>query len=344
MAIAYELSGDEHYLDLAQMTFGYYAQSVGTMGKSYSQSTITSSHLIARLHAAGRDDIDTARWEEPLEALVPRVVQPGREMPVMLRARGDRPVTADIAIGDLRQTVSLAPGDGWHELMLDVPEGPITGTIASGDQVIEVASEVLAHAEAPVGDGAALIAGDEDWLGPALESLGVQFERIGDLDDLGRFGTIYLGTQACSLDAAGLRTNPAPLLQWLCAGGTVVISQPNDSGWDPLLFGAPLIMQEPDGTMGEIAATDHALLAGLAPGALSGAKMYDSVAMAGDAWNVLGTDTEGRPAVLELIAGHGRVLVLVPSFERYVTGDIAGSEELNSASRLLLEKVTGAAP
>jgi hypothetical protein len=343
MAIAYELSGDERYLDLAQMTFGYYAQSAGTMGKSYGQSLITGSHLIARLHAAGRDDIDTARWEEAVEALVPRVVPPGRKMPVLLRAYGDEPVTADIAIGDLRQTISLQPGDGWRELTLGVPEGPLTGSITCDDRVIEVASERLAEAQSPVGDGVALIAGAEDFLGPALEALGVQFERIADLDDMGRFGTLYLGTQACSLNAAGMRDGPAPLLQWLHSGGTVVVSQPNDTGWDPLLFGAPLIMQEPDGTMGQITATDHTLFAGLDAGALAGAKMYDSVAMAGEAWEVLATDSEGRPAVLELRAGEGRVIVMVPSFERYLTGELPGSQELTAACRQMMQNIIGTA-
>jgi len=64
--------------------------------------------------------------------------------------------------------------------------------------------------------------------------------------------------------------------------------------------------------------------------------MYDSIAYIDDAWTVLMADVDGRPAVVETRIGAGRALVIVPTFERYVTGALSGSEDIVAASRRLL--------
>lgn len=340
MAIAYELSGEEEYLDLAQMTYAYYAETAsGRMGKDYSTSLVTSPHLIARLHAAGRDDIDTARWEAPLEAIVPRVVPPGRSFTILLRTPKTEPVSVEMVVGGLRETITLTSELGWVPVVADVPEGPVTGTLRCGGETVEISAERLPAQPAAIGDGAALIAGEEDFLGAALETLNVDFVALSDLSDLGRFGTIFLGTQACTLDAAGVRTSPVPLLQWLHSGGTLVVSHPNDQAWDPLLFGPTLLLQEENAEMGDIVEAGHALFAGIEADALAGAQMFDSVARANEEWRVLARDAKDRPAILELAAGEGRVLVMVPSLERYVTGELPGSDELDAAAARFMENL-----
>jgi len=342
MAHAYELSGDERYLDLAQMTYAYFAEGAGGMGKSYSIALVTSPHLIYKLHEAGRDDIDTARWEEPFEAVVPRVLAPGAgRLSLLLRTRRREPVQVTVAAGNQKREITLQPDADW-EVVTFQAAGPdvIEGKIVCGEQTESFRVEAL-HA-GKIGaprDGVGLIAGEEDFLGPALEALGVEFEVITGLTDLERFGTIYLGTQACTLDAAGVRTSPAPLVQWLHAGGTVVISHPNDEAWDPFLLGPPLVLQEENSISGAIVAPDHPLLAGLDAQALAGAMMYDSVSFADGAWQVLVEDRRGRPAVLELQAGEGHALVIVPSFERYVTAALAADAEQVARYRAFMENV-----
>lgn len=332
MAIAYELSGDEKYLDLAQMTYAYYARTGSGMGKDYSVALVTSPHLIARLHAAGRTDLDVGRWEEPLDAIVPRVIPPGRDFTMLLRARRSEAVEAELALNGRRESLTLRREMGWVPVVAEAPEGRVEGAVTCGEQRVEIAAERLAAVEMDLGDGTALIASGEDFLGPALEALGVDFERLAGQERLERFGAIFLGTQACTLDSGRIRTNPAPLLQWLHAGGTLVVSHPNDERWDPLLFGPMLLLQEENATLGEIADTAHPLFAGLEAAALAGAQMFDSVAEADEQWQVLARDAKGRPAILELPAGRGRALVMVPSLERYVTGELAGPHELNSAA------------
>ncbi len=341
MAIAYELSGDEHFLDLAQMTYAYFIPTAGGMGKNYSIALVTSPQLICKLHNAGRDDLSTWRWDEPFEALVPRVLPPGRPLRVLLRTGRPEPVEVSAAVGGRTQALTVRPGGAWQLFELDeAPGGTTEITLASGEHARPCTVQGLEVGAAQVGDAVGLIAGDEDFLGPALPLLGVEAAPISAGDDLSRFGTIFLGTQACTLDAAGIRSDPGPLLAWLHAGGRVVVSHPNDEAWDPFLFGPPLVLQEENAVSGAIVAPEHALFTmPTAVADIAGAAMYDSVAYADDAWQVLANDTEGRPAVLELTLGEGRVLVMVPSFERYVTGALSASDDATARYRAFVENV-----
>lgn len=342
MAIAYELTGDEHFLDLAQMTYAYFIPTAGGMGKNYSIALVTSPQLIYKLHRAGRTDLSTGRWDEPFEALAPRVLPPGRPLRVLLRTTRPEAVEVSVAVAGQARNVTVPPGASWQAVELrPLPAGePVALTLTSGAQAQACTVEVLAPGAAPVGEEVGLIAGQEDFLGPALPLLGVTAMPIAAGDDLARFGTILLGTQACTLDAAGIRSDPAPLLRWLHAGGTVVVSHPNDDNQDPFLFGPALVLQEENAVSGAIMAPEHALFRSpQAVADLSGATMFDSVAWADEAWEVLAADTAGRPAVLALTVGEGRVLVIVPSFERYVTGLLAASEAQVAGYRAFLENV-----
>ncbi len=342
MAHAYELSGDEHFLDLAQMTYGYYMQTAGGMGKNYSTAMVTSPHLIYKLHKAGRDDLSTARWDQPFEARLPRVVPAGRTVQVLLRTTKPEALGISATVGEREQKVLIQPGGEWQLVDLgDAPAGDSALEMRYGDYASGCALEVLADGEVePPGEGVGLIAGAEDFLGPALPLVGVDATAIAAGDDLKTFGTIFLGTQACTLDAAGIRSDPAPLLRWLRSGGRLVVSHPNDEKWDPFLFGAPLVLQEENSTSGEIVAADHALLT--APNAvtdLAGAAMFDSVALAADEWETIVRDVQGRPAVLMLEVGLGDVVVMVPSFERYVSGELAASAEKAAQCRAFMQNL-----
>ena len=109
-----------------------------------------------------------------------------------------------------------------------------------------------------------------------------------------------------------------------------MVSHPNDERWDPLLFGPMLLLQEENATLGGSRTPPTAF--GARGGRARQAQMFDSVAEADEQWQVLARDAKGRPAILELPAGRGRALVMVPSLERYVTGELAGPHELSSAA------------
>ena len=107
-----------------------------------------------------------------------------------------------------------------------------------------------------------------------------------------------------------------------------MFSHPNDEGWDPFLVGAPLVLQEEDSESGRILQPGHGVFAKLMEQTeVAGAKMYDSVAYADSRWRVLMADAKARPAVLECQVGQGRAIVCVPSFERYLTGELAARSE-----------------
>lgn len=348
LAHAYELSGNERFLDLAQMGYAMYAKTGATgIGKSYSTGLVTSHHLIAKLHRAGRDDLDPTRWEDRFEMVSPRVLidrDPGKPT-LLLRTLRDDSVRVEIKpAGRPSWSIELRPGSGWQTVELDPPaDGSkvIRGEVSCDTQVRSFAIRSDAPQGAtPIGQGVGLIAGTEDFLGPALRELGIEHIPIKDLTALSQCKVVFVGTQACTLNAAGLRADPAPLLQWLHAGGTAVLSQPNDDGWDAFLLGNPLIMQEPNSVSGSITVSDHELFkTPHAIAELSGASMYDSIAYVDDAWTVFMKDSGGRPAVVEARVGSGRVLVIVPSFDRYVSGALAGPDKLVSASRQFFENV-----
>jgi len=164
---------------------------------------------------------------------------------------------------------------------------------------------------------------------------------VASVEELQPMRVLFFGTQACTLDAAGMRSNPAPLLRWLHAGGTAVLSQLNDDGWDPFLLGRALIVEEEDSESGEIAAPEHPLFT--TPNHvtdLAGAKMFDSIGYLDERWEVVVKDARGRPVVAECKLGEGRVIVFEPSFERYVAGELtAATEDRANAFKGFLENV-----
>ncbi len=346
LAHAYELSGEERYLDLAQMCFAFYAKGGAGIGKTYSHAICKSPHLIYKLHRAGRDDIDPSRWEDAFEARAPRVLPPGEtaKLPVLVRSNRKEPVEVTIQVlGGANTTVTLEPGAPWQLVELPgIKPGVIEATATCGEQEKRIQTEALLPGkQAALGDGVGLIAGEGDFLGPALEALGVKFARVASVEELQPMRVLFFGTQACTLDAARMRSNPAPLLRWLHAGGTAVFSQLNDDGWDPFLLGRALIVEEEDSEGGEIAACEHPLFT--TPNRvtdLAGAKMFDSIGYLDERWQVLLRDSEGRAAVVEYKLGEGRAIVFEPSFERYVAGELtATTEDRANAFKGFLENV-----
>ena len=345
LAHAYELSGEERFLDLAQMGFAFYARGGTGMGKSYSIALVTSPYLLAKLHRAGRDDLDPARWERPLDVVAPTVLPPGStSVPLLLRTRRKESIAVAVAgQGGVATRIELHPDSGWQTLLVPTAQvGDMMLVVTAAGMSERVSTRVLAESSGDeVGERLGLVAGEEDFLGPALQELGVELVQVKDVAQFRDMAVMFFGTQACTLNVCGTRTNPEPLLRWLTAGGTAVFVQPNDGGWDPFLVGVPLILQEEDSVSGSIVAAEHPLLCAPHPiQDLAGAKMFDSVGFADERWTVLLRDENGRPAVLETGVGQGRAVVMVPSFDRYVTGQLAApSEAFRESCRQFLRNV-----
>ena len=63
---------------------------------------------------------------------------------------------------------------------------------------------------------------------------------------------------------------------------------------------------------------------------LAGVISYDTIPGADSAWTVLARDEAGHPAVLEATFGEGLLLVIQPSPDRYVTGQVTPSGSLTA--------------
>jgi hypothetical protein len=67
MALAWRLTGEERYLDIAQKSYAHFIPTARTMGKDYSLALVTSPHLVEVLHDAGRTSLDPDRLSPDVE-------------------------------------------------------------------------------------------------------------------------------------------------------------------------------------------------------------------------------------------------------------------------------------
>ena len=118
--------------------------------------------------------------------------------------------------------------------------------------------------------------------------------------------------------------------------GACAPTPPNPQG--PFYLPGALRLGEENTAAGKIAAPEHALFREPHPiASVAGAMMYDHIVGEGldPAWSILVEDKDGRPAVLEGAFGHGRVLIVEPSFERYFSGaEVQGGTPDDGAGRL----------
>lgn len=327
MLHACELTGDRKFLEIAHMGFAYAVKRGAAGGKGGSTRLALTPHAVYKLKQAGITSLDTARWQAPvrLEAgFVP--VEPGAPVAAMVTVASNRDDAQSVAL-----SLEELP-DGWP-----VPEVPGVELSARGEAHVElkfpaatrlqpgqtVALTVVAEvdgeepirrrlvlgcpAEGRTGQTPDLVAGEQDYLGPALERAGIDAERITSLADLSAFGVIFLGTQAHTVDAAGLQQDYAHLLQWVHGGGTLVISQLNDSQWRLEFLPGPVVLDDANAESGRIAAPEHPIFTTPTPiEDLAGMVMYDSIVEA-EGWEVLLEDADGGPAIIATGLGSGRV-------------------------------------
>jgi len=353
MLRAYELTGDEQFLRIAHVGFSYAVAKGGAGGKGGSVQLTITPHAVYKLKQAGITSLDTSEWEEAARLYTPGWVPVERgkqaQLYAIIESNRDEPLEATVAVRGLPEGIHAPPplaagiaGRQTETLRVDLPDLglqpgdalELTLTMSAGDTDIERRVVMDCPAAGDVGDAIGLIAGDGDFLGPAFDELGVAHARVEDLAALPGYGAIFLGTQAHTLNAAGIAEQPELLLHWVHAGGTLVLSQLNDDGWETRFLPGVVVLAEENSVSGEIVAPRHPLFTTPNEVAdLSGVEMYDSIAIA-HGWSVLVEDERGRPAVIETACGDGRILVLMPSFERHIGGPGSGGP-----CRHLLENV-----
>ncbi|MGI5818847.1 MAG: hypothetical protein ACOX9R_12205 [Armatimonadota bacterium] len=365
MLRAFELTGEETFREIAHVGFSYVVAGGGGGGKAGGTQLILSPHIIYKLKQAAITSLDTLRWEAEARLQVPGfiAVAPGGpvSVPLTVVSQRDHPIAVSLSIEGVPE--------GWprvEALTLELPphgertasfELPAATALEAGETVaLTVTAQVgggeamhrqvvLAHPpDGLAGDAIGLVADELDFLGPALEQAGVEYRRIDALDDLSGFAVIFLGTQAHSVNAAGLHRDYPKLLEWVHAGGTLVVSQLQDAGWRPEFLPGTVLLSNTSTESGPIIAPEHPIFAGIAEtDALTGVIMYDSIVEAGG-WDVLLADAGGGPAIIATDPGAGRILAMMPSVERYCTGEEAAlnADLLAACQRLFSNIITWA--
>ena len=168
-------------------------------------------------------------------------------------------------------------------------------------------------------------------MGAALRALGIDLKPLADLAPatLASYRGLIVEREAHEKNLLGIRESNANLLDFIHAGGVVVLIQPQDSSWQASWLPAPLELSNSSGSLGEIVAPDHRIFS--TPNkidSLQGVVSYDTITKADEAWTVLATDDRGHPSIVEMSDGEGRVLVVQPSPDRYVVGEAAVKEPL----------------
>ncbi len=338
MLIAHKLTGEAQFLDIGRRGFALYLQKTQAMGKGVTQSICLGPETVWRFKQLNVTSLDATPYLSPGKAAAPRhlLLWPGEKavLPVIFRTDRDGKLQAEARAAGVGVTVQPAvrtvevAGKGQEarvlfEVSAEKPpkpgEGLLTIEAKLGETVEKHKVQVVCLQPAQVGDKVGLIASGEDFLGPALDKLGVRYERLKSLDEAGGYRTLFLGTQAHSIDTLGLKENYWKLFPWIHAGGALFVSQLNDGGWDRFFLPYEVVVDETDGESGAVAEPAHALFnRPRKAAAVSGARMYDTFqVMPHDPWKILMRDAAGGPAIVEAQFGKGRILIMQPSFERF---------------------------
>lgn len=212
-----------------------------------------------------------------------------------------------------------------------------------GEQSGECKARVLLGKAIAVGDGVGYVGGADEPVGQALGSMGVTLASVPDLspETLARYGALLVGSEAHEKGFAGLPASAAALLDFVRAGGRLVVMQLQDSSYVPSYLPYPLAVSNDKGALAAIAEPDHPVFT--TPNriaSLTGLVSYDTLRDVDDAWRVLARDDAGNPSMVTARLGTGDVLLVQPSPDRYLIGVEKPTDTLTLAvCRQLLENL-----
>lgn len=310
-------------------------------GKSFTQMTCCTLHALEWMRRMGITDVQPPPPKEARAGLQMRsalVLRPGEERVVrpFVTNPSENAVRVQTAVSEMPEWLSVdapAPMDvpAGGAAALAVPlrcrddtasgqRGRLRLRFRLGSLTRTKEMTVLVATPEPLGDGVGIITGQKDNLAPALQAVGLKARPVSEAfwEELQRLRALVIGDEALYYDFAGLRRHLVDVQRFVLSGGTVVVGQVNDDGWDAGLLPWDLYFEDPETAAGAVIQPDHPLFAGLAEDALTGIVSYDRIPSAAPEWHVLMTDSEGRPSVVEASFGQGKVLVVEPSFDRPV--------------------------
>ncbi len=342
--LAYACRLDPKHRDESRLieacSWNFYRAGISDFGKSFTQAICFMPYMLPQLLELGISKIPAPIEPDILQVRRAIVLPPGArcELRIWTRrsAKGAAEWTAAFA-DPAGPWLTLPPGHTLHwragpglssspAVPVHAPPRPdrrqVHITLRSGNRTEHVIIRLEAVAPRAPGARIGWITGKDDLLRRAVTACGGKIEPIPDLRsaDLARFHTLVAGDEAFEKNYAHCREAYRKLLEFVAAGGRLVCGQLNDAHWRLEFLPFDLVLSDANSATGAIVAPDHPLFSRPARiQRMPPVACYDTV-IAAPQWRVLMQDAGGRPAVVEAALGRGRVLVLMPSFDRPLVG------------------------
>lgn len=360
LAYAYDLTNKAIYREMLLRSLAdVMRRGTGGQGKSLAMEIRMTPYAFTAIEKWGLKELPPPPAPEPKMTVAPWLYLTSDQPATIgctLENLSDKPVQAKVEIVDLpaglqsnaRQAVWEMPGRttvsrGLFSLSGKAKAGETVrvryqiGQAQGETQVAVRPAEVL-----KLSNGLGYLGNDDDPVGKAMRQMGRSLTALPDISPqtLARCGALIVGTEAHQKNYAGLRENSERLLDFIYSGGKVAVFQLQDSSWQPNFLPYARSVSDADGTCGEIVAQNHALFNTPArvPD-LRGLTSYDTIISADPAWQVLAKDNKGQPSILEASFGKGKVLVVQPSPDRYVIGQLPELSKAPNACTGFLQNV-----
>ena len=153
----------------------------------------------------------------------------------------------------------------------------------------------------------------------ALRAAGLKLTALPALShaNLNGYGVIVVGRDTFAAEGLYIGSHFFRLTDFARSGGTLVMSQLNDSDWEPGYLPGELTLSDANDKAGKIVKPQHPLFS--QPNkidSITDIVCYDTIVHAQKLWTVLAVDSHGQPAILEAAIGSGRALLIEPSLDR----------------------------
>ena len=334
-ACNYDPKQTEKSLLIDALSHTMYRGGVSSFGKTFTQGLCFMPFMLAELTELGIENPPPVVTPPELRLRSHAILPPGESLVIRPVLRNGEDAARTCRLSFDQAAAPFLGGQhvfvwdavpGWSlgpEIRVTVPAEPgalrfavsaeIGGKGATRPFVIEAATPTGA-----VGNAIGWVSAPKDHLAVAAGAVGIEAVAVSDVAkaDLSRFGAIVLGAEAHEKNYAGCRAASARLARFVVSGGTLLVGQINDASWVPDYLPRDLVPGDDGTEAGAVLVPEHAIFAELTTGALAGVQSFDRFDWAAPGWRVLMAGADGSPAVLQTEVGKGRVLVVMPSFDR----------------------------
>lgn len=359
-AYAYELSGDEKYRNFIRQFINEACKNTlkeipKLKGKEYAMSIQLMPYTLYYLKKWG--------WETSCDAVYR--IEPARNIYHIYPPKGNKmvinvltssssiiPVSCSFKFNqkvirwDVKEGVNLSAEIEFS--LQDIPEdGVIKGIFDTGKETFPVEIKIYREPEKSVKVGKTLgfLGKDGHWTLQALQACGGKPEIIADLTrpSFDGFKAIVVASDmlADKFFEEQFNAGYLKLVDFVYSGGTLVLFQLNDDKWAADFLPYYVSLSDLNSEAGDILDIGHPLFnKPYKVTDISGTVSFDSIMLVDSAWKILAIDKNKCPSVMETIFGKGKIVVVEPSFDRYVMGkDVKSDDRIKEESQKFIKNL-----